>query len=138
MIMGTVWGTLVVPGLYMAFAEVFLSVRRPAVAVSKAYENNRNWPIVQDQYGWHKLRKDIRAELDHTRLAEFHGSLPPLCDIDASDVGPGAVRNLCNRVLVMESGRLGFDGDVEEGIHYLHYDEGDDDSGEDDGLGADV
>ena len=39
---------------------------------------------------------------------------------------PGSVRNLCDRVLVMENGRLGFDGDVEEGIHYLHYD-GDDD-----------
>ena len=51
---------------------------------------------------------------------------------------PGSVRNLCNRVLVMENGRLGFDGDVEEGIHYLHYDEGDEDSGEDDGLGADI
>jgi ABC-2 type transport system ATP-binding protein len=51
---------------------------------------------------------------------------------------PGSVRNLCDRVLVMENGRLGFDGDVEEGIHYLHYDEGDEDSGEDDGLGADI
>ena len=28
-------------------------------------------------------------------------------------------------------------GDVEEGIRYLHYDEGDD-TGEDDGLGADI
>ena len=51
---------------------------------------------------------------------------------------PGSVRNLCNRVLVMENGRLGFDGDVEEGIHYLHYDESDEDNGEDDGLGADI
>ena len=52
---------------------------------------------------------------------------------------PGSVRNLCNRVLVMESGRLGFDGDVEEGIRYLHYDESDDSGDdEDDGLGADI
>ena len=50
---------------------------------------------------------------------------------------PGSVRNLCNRVLVMENGKLGFDGDVDEGIKYLHYDEGDDDNG-DDGLGADI
>jgi prepilin-type N-terminal cleavage/methylation domain-containing protein len=45
-----------VPGVYMAFAEVLLNVRRPAFAVTKAYENNRNWPIAQDQYGWHKQR----------------------------------------------------------------------------------
>jgi len=52
---------------------------------------------------------------------------------------PGSVRNLCNRVLVMENGRLAFDGDVEEGIHYLHYDESDEDNGDDDdGLGADI
>ncbi len=45
---------------------------------------------------------------------------------------PNSVRNLCNRVLVLENGRLGFDGDVEEGITYLHYDEGDDDGTDDD------
>ena len=39
---------------------------------------------------------------------------------------PGAVSKLCDRVLVLEKGKLGFDGDVEEGIKYLHYDEGDD------------
>ncbi len=43
---------------------------------------------------------------------------------------PGAVKQLCDRVLVLEKGKLGFDGDVEEGIHYLHYDEGED--GDDD------
>jgi ABC-2 type transport system ATP-binding protein len=37
----------------------------------------------------------------------------------------GQVRKMCNRVLVLENGRLGFDGPVDEGIHYLHYD-GDD------------
>jgi ABC-2 type transport system ATP-binding protein len=46
----------------------------------------------------------------------------------------GAVRNLCDRVLVMEKGRLGFDGDVDEGIHYLHYDEKDDEDEEDDDI----
>ena len=51
---------------------------------------------------------------------------------------PGSVRNLCDRVLVMENGRLGFDGDVEEGIHYLHYDENEDDNGDDDDFGADI
>jgi ABC-2 type transport system ATP-binding protein len=43
----------------------------------------------------------------------------------------GAVRNLCDRVLVMEKGKLGFDGPVDEGIHYLHYDERDGDDEED-------
>jgi ABC-2 type transport system ATP-binding protein len=46
----------------------------------------------------------------------------------------GAVRNLCDRVLVMEKGKLGFDGDVDEGIRYLHYDEKDDEDEEDDDI----
>ena len=41
---------------------------------------------------------------------------------------------MCDRVIVLENGRLGFDGDVDEGIRYLHYDE-DDDADEDDDLG---
>lgn len=44
----------------------------------------------------------------------------------------GAVRNLCDRVLVMEKGRLGFDGAVDEGIKYLHYDEQDDEEEDED------
>jgi ABC-2 type transport system ATP-binding protein len=48
----------------------------------------------------------------------------------------GAVRQLCDRVLVLEKGRLGFDGGVEEGIKYLHYDQGDDDD-EEDGFTSD-
>ncbi len=52
---------------------------------------------------------------------------------------PGAVRSLCTRVLVLEKGRLTFDGGVEEGIHFLSYDDSDgDDHGDDDGLGADI
>ena len=52
---------------------------------------------------------------------------------------PGSVRKVCDRVLVLESGRLGFDGDVEEGIKYLHYDEPDDGTEDtDDELGSDV
>lgn len=47
---------------------------------------------------------------------------------------PGAVRQLCDRVLVLEKGRLGFDGGVEEGVKYLHYDEGDD-GDDDEGFG---
>jgi ABC-2 type transport system ATP-binding protein len=43
----------------------------------------------------------------------------------------GAVRGLCDRVLVMEKGKLAFDGPVDQGIHYLHYDEQDDDEDED-------
>lgn len=34
----------------------------------------------------------------------------------------GSVRKMCDRVIVLESGRVGFDGDVDEGIKYLHYD----------------
>lgn len=49
----------------------------------------------------------------------------------------GSVRNMCDRVLVLEEGRLGFDGGVEDGIHYLHY--GDEEtSATDEELGADV
>ena len=33
---------------------------------------------------------------------------------------------------------LGFDGDVEEGIKFLHYDDDDEDAGDDDGLGTDI
>ena len=49
---------------------------------------------------------------------------------------PGAVKQLCDRVLVLEKGKLGFDGDVEQGIKYLHYDEGDD-GDDDEGFGKD-
>ncbi len=49
---------------------------------------------------------------------------------------PGAVRQLCDRVIVLEKGRLGFDGGVEEGIKYLHYDEGED-GDDDEGLSGD-
>ena len=38
----------------------------------------------------------------------------------------GAVRQMCDRVVVLEKGRLVFDGGVEDGIKHLHYDEGDD------------
>ena len=36
---------------------------------------------------------------------------------------------MCTRVIVLEEGVVGFDGDVDEGIKYLHYD---DDDGEPD------
>jgi len=49
---------------------------------------------------------------------------------------PSAVRQLCDRVLVLEKGRLGFDGPVDEGIHYLHYDDAED-GDDDEGLGDD-
>ena len=51
-----------------------------------------------------------------------------------------SVRAMCDRVLVLESGHLNFDGDVEEGIHYLQYDD-DQETNEalgDAELGADV
>jgi ABC-2 type transport system ATP-binding protein len=54
-----------------------------------------------------------------------------------------SVRRMCDRVLVLEKGVLGFDGPVEDGIRYLHYDdeEGDETVTEDEvdeELGADV
>jgi ABC-2 type transport system ATP-binding protein len=56
-----------------------------------------------------------------------------------------SVRRLCDRVIVLESGRVGFDGDVDEGIKYLHY-EGSDDEPDaeevedeaDEEIGADI
>ena len=58
----------------------------------------------------------------------------------------GSVRRMCTRVLVLEKGRLVFDGDVDEGIKYLQYDDGksenepdrDDDPDGDEELGADI
>ncbi|MGH3331025.1 MAG: ABC transporter ATP-binding protein [Nocardioidaceae bacterium] len=49
---------------------------------------------------------------------------------------PGSVRKVCDRALVLVNGRLGFDGPVEEGIHFLKYD--DDATDPDDDLGADI
>ena len=54
----------------------------------------------------------------------------------------GSVRKMCDRVIVLESGRVGFDGDVDEGIRYLHYDGSDEepDAEEltDEEMGADI
>ena len=59
----------------------------------------------------------------------------------------GSVRKMCDRVLVLEKGVLGFDGPVNEGISYLKYDDDDEDdvntedsedSELDEELGADV
>ncbi|WP_310964416.1 ABC transporter ATP-binding protein [Nocardioides terrisoli] len=54
-----------------------------------------------------------------------------------------SVRSMCDRVLVLESGKLNFDGDVAEGIRYLQYDgdgedESDLDAEMDEELGADI
>ncbi|NUR09760.1 MAG: ABC transporter ATP-binding protein [Nocardioidaceae bacterium] len=53
-----------------------------------------------------------------------------------------SVRKMCERVLVLEKGRLVFDGDVDEGIRYLQYDDDDNESVEeedlDEELGADI
>ncbi len=52
-----------------------------------------------------------------------------------------SVRAMCDRVLVLESGRLNFDGDVDEGIGYLQYDDEHPLSHEgevDEELGADI
>src|SRR5947208_2026313 len=39
----------------------------------------------------------------------------------------GSVRRMCERVLVLEKGVLGFDGPADEGIRYLKYDDDDGD-----------
>ncbi len=59
-----------------------------------------------------------------------------------------SVQRMCDRVIVLENGRVGFDGDVDEGIHYLKYDEDDEPqpadgkrsrlAEADDELGADI
>jgi ABC-2 type transport system ATP-binding protein len=53
-----------------------------------------------------------------------------------------SVRSMCDRVLVLESGRLNFDGGVDEGIRYVQYDDDPEDEnyeGEiDEELGADI
>jgi ABC-2 type transport system ATP-binding protein len=51
-----------------------------------------------------------------------------------------SVRAMCDRVLVLESGHLNFDGSVEEGIHYLQYDDDEetDEALADGELGADI
>ncbi len=38
----------------------------------------------------------------------------------------GSVKKMCDRVIVLESGRVGYDGPVDEGIKFLHYDGSDD------------
>ena len=57
----------------------------------------------------------------------------------------GSVRKMCDRVLVLEKGALGFDGPVDEGIRFLHYEDTEDDVNSensedetDDELGADI
>ena len=55
----------------------------------------------------------------------------------------GSVRKMCDRVIVLEKGRLGYDGPVDEGIKYLKYDDDTEnalDSEEelDDEMGADI
>ena len=52
----------------------------------------------------------------------------------------GSVRKMCDRVIVLESGRVGFDGAVDAGIRYLKYEEENETEEEhaDDELGADV
>ncbi len=58
-----------------------------------------------------------------------------------------SVRKMCDRVLVLESGVLGFDGPADDGIKYLQYDDDDEELGTDDmdedfdmdeELGADI
>jgi len=55
----------------------------------------------------------------------------------------GSVRKMCDRVLVLENGKLGYDGPTDEGIKYLHYEDTEDDVNSetdesDEELGADV
>ncbi|WP_183100993.1 ABC transporter ATP-binding protein [Nocardioides pelophilus] len=50
----------------------------------------------------------------------------------------GQVRKMCDRVVVLENGRLAFDGGVEEGIRFLHYDGDDDEELTDEETGDDI
>ena len=49
-----------------------------------------------------------------------------------------SVRKMCDRVIVLERGRVGFDGDVGEGITYLKYDDDEDGGDEAAVLGSEV
>jgi ABC-2 type transport system ATP-binding protein len=56
-----------------------------------------------------------------------------------------SVQRMCKRVIVLEKGSVGFDGDVKEGIRYLGYDDGNTDHDpdetdelEDDEIGGDI
>lgn len=49
-----------------------------------------------------------------------------------------SVKRMCDRVIVLEEGRLGFDGRVKPGIRYLKYDSPEDEETEDEELGADI
>jgi ABC-2 type transport system ATP-binding protein len=51
---------------------------------------------------------------------------------------PGSVRKMCERALVLVDGKLGFDGPVNEGIHFLKYDDTDGPDQDEDDLGADI
>jgi len=55
----------------------------------------------------------------------------------------GSVRKMCDRVIVLEKGRKVFDGETDEGIKYLHYEDTEDDVNSeeeqtDEELGSDV
>jgi ABC-2 type transport system ATP-binding protein len=50
----------------------------------------------------------------------------------------GQVRRMCDRVVVLENGRLAFDGGVEEGIRFLRYDGDDDEEFSDEETGDDI
>ena len=50
----------------------------------------------------------------------------------------GSVRRMCDRVLVLERGVLGFDGPTKEGIHYLRYDDGPGATDDEEEIGADI
>ena len=51
---------------------------------------------------------------------------------------PGSVRKMCDRALVLVEGKLGFDGPVKEGIHFLKYDDSEGPDQDEDDLGADI
>jgi ABC-2 type transport system ATP-binding protein len=50
----------------------------------------------------------------------------------------GSVRRMCDRVLVLEDGKLGFDGEVDAGITYVKYDDVSVDDPTDEELGSDI
>lgn len=52
---------------------------------------------------------------------------------------PASVERMCSRTIVLEKGKLGFDGETKAAIHYLEYDKPDDDQElSDDEMGNDI
>ena len=93
------------------------------------------FPKANDAQYAGKLKKDMSAvvEVQSKRMQEVRNSGRTLFYVSHA---AASVRKMCDRVIVLEDGKVGFDGDVDAGIRYLHYD--DDDPTDDEAIGADI